>query len=59
MRCTWRNFMDHAELKPFFYVWNVDYLSDAVYCWMDGDPEGVAFDRPNTVRMGLKIMGQF
>ena len=55
-RGTWHDFIDHAELKPFFFNWNIDY-DDAVYAWMDKDPTPVSFDRNNTVQMGLKLKG--
>jgi hypothetical protein len=55
-RGDWDTFLDHAELKPFFFSWNPDY-DDAVYAWMDGDPDDVKFDRHNTVAVGMRIKG--
>lgn len=55
-RGVWHDFVDHAELKPFFFSWNTDY-DDAVYAWMDKDVSPTTFDRNNTVQMGLNLKG--
>lgn len=55
-RGEWNTFLDHAELKPFFFSWNPKY-DDPVYCWMVGDPVNVAFDKVNTVSFGMNIEG--
>jgi len=55
-RVDWSAFLDHATLKPFFYSWNPDY-PDTVYAWMDRNPMPTAYDRANTVRVGLNIRG--
>jgi len=55
-RGTWHDFIDHAELKPFFFNWNTDY-DDVVYAWMERDPIPVSFDRNNTVKMGIRLQG--
>jgi len=55
-RDDWSTFIDHAEVKPFWYSWNPDY-DDAVFCWMDGFPMPPKFDRPNTMTLGMQLMG--
>jgi hypothetical protein len=55
-RSDWSAFLDHAELKPFFFSWNPDY-QDTVYAWLDRDPTPTAYDRINTIRVGIRIRG--
>lgn len=55
-RGSWSAFLDHAELKPFWYSWNPDY-DDPVFCWMNGFPSSPKFDRPNTITLGMKLQG--
>lgn len=37
-RTNWQPFVEHAELKPFYVLWDNDrYASEAAYVWSDGD----------------------
>jgi len=56
-RTTWNDFIDHAELKPFFFAWNTSYMEDSIFAWMDMEADPVTFDRNNTVAMGFKFQG--
>lgn len=55
VRGDWSTFLDHAELKPFFFAWNPDYTADVVYAWMVGDPKGPAYDTNTTLRASLSM----
>lgn len=57
VRGDWSTFLDHAELKPFFFSWNPDYTDDTVYVWMDGDPDGPSYDTTKTLRASINFMG--
>jgi hypothetical protein len=38
MRDYWLDFVEHAEGKPFFYLWNPrDYPTECAFCWAEGD----------------------
>lgn len=41
----WEPFVQHAELRPFFFSWDNDgHPEDAVFCWADGDIPQVPYD---------------
>lgn len=56
VRGDWSSFIDHAVAKPFFFSWNPDY-DDGVYCWIEGDPSPPAYDRVNTLSVGMNLRG--
>lgn len=59
LRTHWEPFLEHAELKPFFFSWNhATYPEDACLCWVDGDlPElPVDGDFVHQVRLSVRCL---
>jgi len=55
-RGSWRTFLDHAQLKPFFLTWNPTY-GDTVFCWMEGDPTPPSYSTHTLLDVGMSIRG--
>ena len=54
IRSTWEPFLDHAELKPFFFQWDSDtYSNEAVFCWLDGNQAAAAYQ--SATQMGVSL----
>lgn len=56
VRGDWRTFLDHAQTKPWFFTWNPTY-GDAIFCWLEGDPDPPAYSSHTLLDIGLTIRG--
>ncbi len=51
---TWLPFMEHAELKPFFFLWNPDDKpAEASFCWTDKKITGPAYTSVDYLQTGI------
>ena len=56
VRSTWDVFIDHAELKPFFFSWDDgDYSDEAVLAWTNGKIGPATYDTATTMSITLKF----
>lgn len=56
IRSEWEPFLDHAELKPFFFSWNdAEYSSEAVFAWTDGKISPAKYSSPLRMSISLKF----
>ena len=54
VRSSWEPFMEHAELKPFFFSWDDDnYPAEAAFCWARSGIEPVVYGTPDYMRIAL------
>lgn len=56
IRSDWEPFIDHAELKPFFFSWNEsDFANEAVFAWTDGKISPSKYSSPLRMSISLKF----
>lgn len=56
MRSTLQAFIDHAEVKPFFFSWNQDsYPDEAAFCELDSEDNSYSW--ANQFRQKLSLIG--
>jgi hypothetical protein len=56
VRAYWETFMDHAELKPFFFAWNNGIAaSEAVFAWMRGTYASPVYDTTRRMTIALNM----
>jgi len=56
VRSKWEPFVDHAELRPFFYVWDSSlYSSEAVLAWTNGSIPPAQYDTVWSMKVSLKF----
>lgn len=57
VRNTYRPFLDHARVKPFFLGWNVEnYPQEVAYCWTDDRIEPVTYQNAVLMRHSMGII---
>lgn len=54
VRTTWEDFLDHAQVKPFFFSWDSENHSDeAVFAWVNKKIPKPSYSSP--IRMSLSL----
>lgn len=54
IRSDWAPFMDHAELKPFFFAWDDDnFPAEAAYCWSSRQVDAPVYSDHRYMRAAL------
>lgn len=56
VRGDWRNFLDHAQLYPWFFTWNPTY-GDALLLWLEGDPTPPVYNTHTLLNVGVTVRG--
>lgn len=57
VRADWAAFLDHAEVKPFFFSWNQEtYPDEAVFAWTEGKLRRPKHHKTLYMQIGLEIM---
>ena len=58
-RANWLPFMDHAQLKPFFFQWNdTDFASESAFVWTRGPISRPRHDQPLLMRAEMDLVGR-
>lgn len=56
VRANWERFIDHAEIKPFFFSWDsTSYASEAVFAWTNGSLRPPRYDHAMTMSVSLEF----
>lgn len=57
IRGEWESFIDHAELRPFFFSWKheLPYTNEAVFAWTSGQIQPPSYDSESTMRVSLSF----
>ncbi|MBL4709764.1 MAG: hypothetical protein JKY48_15125 [Flavobacteriales bacterium] len=56
VRNFWDVFIQHAEIKPFFFAWDyANYPSEAFYCWTKKKIPKPVYNLPNFMQAKLKV----
>lgn len=56
VRSTWQPLIDHAELKPFFFLWEENnYPDEAALCWSSGAIPQPTYSLPNFMKVSMKV----
>lgn len=59
VRTYWHPFVKHAELEPWFLLWNkTTYPSEAAYCWAEGRIATQEYSHVNFMRAGMRVKGK-
>lgn len=58
IRDTWEPFIDHAETKPWFFVWSpVDWPNEVAFLWTDGDIRPPRYSSAKYMDVQLSVKG--
>ena len=54
VRNSWDVFIQHAEVKPFFFAWDyANYPTEVAFCWTSGNIPKPVYSQPNFMRVAL------
>ncbi len=55
-RSSWDVFIQHAEVKPFFFAWNYDsYPTEVAFCWTTGKIKPPTYGSQTYMTASLKV----
>ena len=55
---NWRDFVKHAERRPFFFQWShTDYPDESIFCWTENNISTPTFDDSHFMTMSIQAKG--
>ncbi len=59
LRETWLPFVQHAEVKPWFLLWDEsEHADEACWCFTQGQIAGATFTSRSLLNAGIKASGR-
>jgi len=56
VRNSWDVFIQHAELKPFFFAWDyANHPTEVAFCWTDKKITPPVYSMPNFMKVSLRL----